>query len=572
VNLSALGEENTMSEPLSGALPGLRRRPRWVVLTRVVACAGLTAAATLLALHAGGAEAATGPSSGGLFTITSVASGRYTDVNGASKADGASVLQYNPTGYTNQQWTTRSAGGGAYTIVNAHSSMCLAVASGATTAGTAIVQNTCGSGNTGQQWTFSTTSAGISTIRSAKSGLCLSVRGASTDNGAVLEQAGCTGATNQQWLLDRLIRVSSWGPGVNTGGSGFTNQTIRQVVPVSAGGTAPRVRLSNLRGSASLAVGHVDIAVQSSGGTAVAGTHERVTFGGANAVTLAAGAERMSDPVRMIVASGQKLLISVYVSGSTGASTQHPAAHETTYVSSAGDHAAEDGAENYPSTKASWYFLGGLDVTSTTATGTLVAIGDSITDGSKSTDGTERRYPDYLARRLAAQSGGPKLAVVNAGIGGNRVTQDAGDTYGISAVHRFSHDALSQTGVKDVIVLEGINDILHIGGLHSTDITNGYQTMIDQAHAAGVKIYGATLLPFGGNTGFNSSRETVRQNVNTWIRAGHFDGYFDFDAALRDPNDTTKMRAAYDSGDHLHPGDAGYEVMANAVNLSKLAY
>ena len=367
--------------------------------------------------------------------------------------------------------------------------------------------------------------------------------------------------------------VGSWGPGVNAGGPGFTNQTIREVVHVSAGGTAPRLRLSNLHGTTALTIGHVDLAAQSTGGTATTGTHHRVTFAGSATATIQPGHEQVSDPVSMTVSTNENLLVSVYVPGTTGASTWHPSSADTTYVSATGDHAADDGTSRYPSTKSSWHFLSGLEVTSTTATGTLVAFGDSITDGAKSSKGTNRRYPDYLARRLAAVSGGPRLGVVNAGIGGNRVLTNAGNTYGDRALDRFAHDALDQPSVKDVILLEGINDITNSSSLTAKQLTDAYQTLITKAHNAGVAVYGGTITPFGHFSGYTAGRESIRQAVNKWIRtSGAFDGVIDFDAAIRDPRETTRILPAYDSGDHLHPGDRGYQAMANTVNLAALRY
>ncbi|GHG41581.1 MULTISPECIES: SGNH/GDSL hydrolase family protein [Amycolatopsis] len=367
--------------------------------------------------------------------------------------------------------------------------------------------------------------------------------------------------------------VGSWGPGVNAGGPGFTNQTIRQVVHVSAGGTAPRLRLSNLHGTTPLTIGHVDLATQATAGTATTGTHHQVTFAGSTSATIQPGREQLSDPVSMTVNTNQNLLVSVYVPGTTGASTWHPSSADTTYVSTTGDHATDDSTSRYPSTKNSWHFLSGLEVTSTTATGTLVAFGDSITDGLKSSKGTNRRYPDYLARRLATVIGGPQLGVVNAGISGNRVLTDAGSTNGNSALHRFAHDALAQPNVKDVILLEGINDITTNSTLTAKQLTDAYQTLITQAHQAGVAVYGGTITPFGHFSGYTTGRENIRQAVNKWIRtSGTFDGVADFDAAIRDPAETTRILPTYDSGDHLHPGDRGYQAMANAVNLAALRY
>jgi lysophospholipase L1-like esterase len=397
---------------------------------------------------------------------------------------------------------------------------------------------------------------------------CPDITAGSLAHGAAAGQGVCA---RRQWRPDPL-GVGVFGPGNSPGGLGLSDRTVRQIAHVTAGGTAPRVRLSNLYGSGPLAVGHVDVAVRATGGTALRGSHHQVTFGGAPALTLAAGEEMTGDAIDMTVTADEDLLVSVYVSNSLTASTWHAGANATTWVSGPGDHAGEDGTQNYPATTTSWYLLGGISVASPTAAATLVAFGDSITDGYGSGDDANRRYPDFLARRLAGMAGGPKLSVVNAGIGGNRVLTDAGIMYGPSATHRFAHDALGQPGVKDVIVLEGVNDIRN-GPPAPRELIDAYATLIGQAHAAGVRIYGGTILPFEGSFGWSPEKERVRASVNDWIRtSGAFDGIVDFDAAIRDADDPVRMNHAYDSGDHLHPSAAGYRAMADAVDLRTLAY
>ncbi|MET8945769.1 SGNH/GDSL hydrolase family protein [Streptomyces sp. NPDC004542] len=365
-------------------------------------------------------------------------------------------------------------------------------------------------------------------------------------------------------------QVAAWSTGLNQGGPGFSDQTIREVVHLSSGGSTVRLQLSNLRGTSTLTVGHVDVAVQSSGGVPVAGTHHRVTFGGSTGVTLAVGAEQVSDEVALSTSADENLLVSIYVSNTIDTSSWHPNAQATTWISSSGDHAADDTVASYPTHTYASYLLGGLWVNSATAAGTLVALGDSITDGVKSSVNADRRYPDDLARRLAAVSGGPHLSVANVGIGGNRVLADGSANSGLSALHRFAHDALAQPNVKTVLLLEGINDITY-NSASASSITSGYQTLITQAHAAGVRVVAATVMPFNGMSGYTAARETIRQQVNTWIRtSGAFDAVLDFDLAVRNPADATTLLPAYDSGDHIHPNDAGYQAMADAVTLSAL--
>ncbi|SDT20957.1 SGNH/GDSL hydrolase family protein [Actinoplanes derwentensis] len=369
-------------------------------------------------------------------------------------------------------------------------------------------------------------------------------------------------------------RAGVWAPAVEAmpADAGVVSDvTIRHVVYASAGGSAPRVRVSNLYGTAPLVVGHVDLAEQSLGGVAKTGSHHRLTFGGADTVTVPAGAERFSDPAVMTVTAGQNLLISVYVRENPGVVTAHRHALMNTYVSVPGDHADDDSSADFPGRRGSWYYLSGLDLLGPVAGGTIVAFGDSLTDGYSSTPLTNRRYPDYLARRLDAVRGGAKRTVVNAGIASNRVLRDStGSTGGgLSALNRFEHDALSHENVRSVIVFEGVNDIT--GDATAAQLQEGYQRLADLAHQRGVTVYGATILPFGGFAAHNPAREAVRQQVNDWIRAGNaFDGYFDFDAKVCDPADRTRLRADYAHSDSLHLTDAGMSALADTVDLFAL--
>lgn len=314
------------------------------------------------------------------------------------------------------------------------------------------------------------------------------------------------------------------------------------------------------------------MAAQSSGGAAVPGTHHTVTFGGVGNPTIAAGAELTSDVIPMSVTAGENLLVSLYVRGTTGASTFHREAFQTSYLSAAGsgNHAGEDGAANFTTPVWSWYYLSGVDVVpGAVTTGTVVAFGDSITDGYNSTTDANRRWPDFLAARLQSVSGGQRLGVGDAGISGNMVLRATGwEPNGLGGVDRFAHDALGQPGVKDVIFLEGINDINNNSSLTADQLISGYQNIIAQAHTAGVRIIGGTLLP---NSTQSSTQAGMRATVNNWIRtSGAFDAVVDFDAVMRDPNNPGQLLPAYDSGDHLHPNDAGMQAMANAIDLSTL--
>lgn len=369
-------------------------------------------------------------------------------------------------------------------------------------------------------------------------------------------------------------RFASWGPSMTTGGPIFDDQTIRMVVHPSIGGTLPRIRLSNLRSTTPLVVGAVDVAEQASGATARPGTHHTVTFAGEKAVTIPTGAEMLSDPVHLTVGAEQNLLVSIDLPQATSSATWHSDAFDTTYVSGPGNHTRDDGAANYPTATTSWYYLSGVEVRSTGATGTVVTFGDSITDGYNTPIGAYATWPDDLARRLG---GAHPLGVVNAGIGGNRVLTDVPNIWqGISAIKRFGHDALRQPGVRDVILLEGINDIGNNAGpngapLTAPDLIAGYRNLIAQAHAAGVRIIGATMLPDFGNGYYSDSAEAIRQAANDWIRfGGAFDGVVDFDQVMRDPADPVALKPAFDAGDHIHPNAAGMQAMASAVNLRLL--
>jgi lysophospholipase L1-like esterase len=371
-------------------------------------------------------------------------------------------------------------------------------------------------------------------------------------------------------------RVSAWSPSMTTGGPAFDDQTIRMVAHTSIAGSDARITLSNRYSDTPLDVGAVDVAVQASGADAKPGTTLSVTFGHSGHVTIPAGEQAISDVIPIAVSAGENLLVSLYVPGATGTSTWHSDAFDTTYTAP-GDHTGDDSAAAFRTTTTSWYYLAGLDVMSPAAKGTVVAFGDSITDGYHSSTGTYTRWPDFLARRLGAEPGPQKLSVVDAGIGGNRVLTDVPNLWqGVSALKRFRHDALGQPGVKDVILFEGINDIGNNAGpggapLTAQNLIDGYRTLIDEAHAARVHIIGATLTPDKGNGYYSPSAETIRQTVNQWIRtSGAFDGVVDFDQAMRDPADPAALNPAYDAGDHIHPGDAGMKALADAIDLRLL--
>jgi lysophospholipase L1-like esterase len=348
---------------------------------------------------------------------------------------------------------------------------------------------------------------------------------------------------------------------------GFDDQTIRDIVWTSAGGQAARIRLSNQFGTRPVTFGQIDIGLSAGGPFVVSGTSHRVTFDGSTSVTIAPGAAVVSDPVAMTIPAQTDLAVSLYTSGPTGPATYHSDAQQINYLSAPedGDYADSESAAGFTITSQHWYFLDEVDVQAGPAAGgTIVAFGDSITDGYHSTVGADERWPNDLARRLLTAS---KNSVVDEGISGNRVLA-ASDLFGMSAEARFLQDAADVSGARYVILLEGINDI----GFTLTPVAQliaGYETLIADAHAAGLKIFGATLTPFQGSGYYSVAGEAEREAINRWIRtSGAFDGVIDFDQAVRDPADPLRLLPAYDCGDHLHPNDAGYQAMADAISLA----
>jgi len=359
-------------------------------------------------------------------------------------------------------------------------------------------------------------------------------------------------------------------------GPDLGNTTIRQFVRLSAGGRQLRVRFSNETGTRPLVIGAARIALPGPApGSVDPGGGRALTFGGATSITVPPGQPAVSDPVALAVPALQTLAVSLYLPQPTGPAVIHRDGEQTAFVSARGDSTA---AAALPAATRSTmrFFLSGVEVTA--AGGTVVMLGDSITDGARSGTDADRRWPDLLAERLAA-AGGPAVGVVNAGISGNRLLRDdRGSAYGPSALSRFDRDVLAVPGVRWVVVLEGINDIGHSGTSDRTDraatvdqTVAGLQQVVARARRHGLKAICATLTPFEGTGlgGYYTPRgEAKRQAVNAWIRNGNgCDGVIDFDAVLRDPARPSRLKPEFDSGDHLHPGAAGYRAMAAAVDL-----
>jgi lysophospholipase L1-like esterase len=353
---------------------------------------------------------------------------------------------------------------------------------------------------------------------------------------------------------------------------GFSDQTIRDIVYLSAGGDAVRVHLSNLFGTRPLRIGGASVGIVLDGRELVPASSRRLTFAGRLAVTIPAGSAVTSDPLTGTVAPLAELAISIYLPGATGPATSHQYAGQTTFVA-AGDRVADASGASFNRRLPSWYFATEVDVRTATADGTIVAFGDSITDGVGSEAGSDDRWPNFLARRLEAALGDRAPGVVDEGIGGNRVLSGS-RCFGQSALARFERDALSEPGVRAVIVLEGINDIGFTRGratacttplnrpMTAARIEAGYLALIAMARARGIKIYLGTLTPA-------PAREPLRSQVNRWIMTSHAaDGVIDFAAATSAPGDPRYFNPAYNSGDSVHPNDLGYAMMANAIPLA----
>jgi lysophospholipase L1-like esterase len=358
----------------------------------------------------------------------------------------------------------------------------------------------------------------------------------------------------------------------------LSNQTLRLIVHASVGGSRARIRVSNEMGSTPLTIGTARIALRASAASTVAGTDRQLLFGGRASVTIPAGAAVLSDPATFNVPPFADLAVSLYLPGSSRVTTMHNVALQTSYVSTAGDRSATASLP-VQRTISTWPFLTEVDVSGAysglSASAALAAFGDSLTDGQASTANANRRWPDALARRLQMELGvAGNIGVSNRGISGNSLLTEYPTSLlaGRRGLERFDRDVLATSGVRWVIVLIGINDIVYSPASRPLPVENlidGHQQLITRAHARGLKAIGATLTPFEGLSYYNATRETVRRRFNDWIRAASaYDAVVDFDLAMRDPARPTRLKPAYDSGDHLHPNNAGYQAMAQGVPLT----
>ena len=357
----------------------------------------------------------------------------------------------------------------------------------------------------------------------------------------------------------------------NTDGSLATPVTLRQIVHVSLGGSSVRVVLTNEFGTEPLLVEKAGVALSSKIGAIDAATQRPLTFGGQAKVTVPAGALAVSDPVNIKLPALSDLAVSIYFPGQLQHQiTAHGFADQTNYEA-AGDQ-VEAATLDAARTFFAWRFLKNIDVAASPDAGAIVAFGDSITDGALSTRDANARWPDILARRLAGNPKTASLGILNQGIGGNRLLHD---NTGPSALARLDRDVIAQPGAKYLIILEGINDIGHTDDpnrpydpVTAHELLFALGQMADRAHTHGLKVIGATLTPYVGAKYSSPAGEKLRQAENEFIRhSGKFDGVIDFDKVAEDPAHPGSFLPAYDSGDHLHPKDAGYKAMGEAIDL-----
>src|SRR5262247_113908 len=358
-------------------------------------------------------------------------------------------------------------------------------------------------------------------------------------------------------------------------GAAFANHTLRMIPRVSIGGSVLRVRISNAYGTRPLVIGATSVGLRSAGPAVVPGSSRRLTFGGEAGATIAVGALVVSDPVELTFAPLSDLAVSVHLPGdlpvSFGITGRY--ARQTNYISPPGDFAAE---ENMPVGRLTddWYFVCGVDVVAPPEAGAVVAVGDSLTDANISTHDGHHSWPSQLARRLIARTGGRGMAVMNQGLGGNRILHDI---RGDSGLRRFDRDVLAQPAVTHTIIMLGTNDLRNRWRkpeeeVNAAQMIAGLKQFAVRGHAARIKVIAATLTPFENETflpgAWNPTREGIRQEVNQWMRkTDAFDAIVDFDQALRDPDHPTRMLPIYDCDDHLHPSDLGYRAMGDAIDL-----
>jgi lysophospholipase L1-like esterase len=387
-------------------------------------------------------------------------------------------------------------------------------------------------------------------------------------------------APEPQWVGARVGSwVGSWAAApVSAEGDSFrlfSGVTLRETAHISLGGNKIRLRFTNEFGVDPLTIGDVHVALSAGGASIQPASDRGVTFGGATSVSISPGAAVFSDPVAFTVAPLADVAVSFYLPPQImRGETFHSFAGQDNYVADGHSPAAPELPQ--PATLTSWYFFDGIDVAAVPGSRAIVAFGDSITDGVRSTHNMNRRWPDVLAARLSQNSASSRVGVLNEGIGANHLLYRG---YGPNALARFDRDVLAQSDVRSVIVLESINDIGGLADVQSpwlavtaSQLEFGFTQLADRAHEHGLKIFGATITPYGGAGYYSDEGEQVREAVNDWMRtSGVFDGVVDFDKITRDPAHPARFNPAYDSGDHLHPNDAGYKAMGDGIDLTLFA-
>lgn len=361
--------------------------------------------------------------------------------------------------------------------------------------------------------------------------------------------------------------VITWGASAYALGESAADRGYRMVVHTSVGGRDLRVRLSNAFGHQPVTFDSVYAGRRLEGAALLRGSNRRLTFDGSSSVTVEPGATVYSDPLPGTLAAGSDLVVSLHTPDAAGPVTGHGMALQTSYATR-GDHTAEESGAHWTEPISSWFYLDAVSVRTPAATGAVVALGDSITDGWQSTGDRNRRWPDYLARRLQKAHTTIK-GVADEGISSNRVLSDGTAP---SALNRLDRDVLSQPGVRTVFLFEGVNDLKAHSGVTAADLISGYREIVDRSHDAGKCVVVSTIAPFKGWPEWDTDAEAVRQEVNDFVRshADEFDAVSDFDRVLRSPYDHERMLPVFDGGDHIHPNDKGMQAMADSVDLNSL--
>ncbi|MED7947569.1 RICIN domain-containing protein [Streptomyces sp. BE20] len=491
------------------------------------------------------------------------------DVSGGDTTNGAGVVQQSCGPALSQQWRLEDTSAGYVHVIARHSSKCLNVQGKSTADGAAILQRQCTTGSN-DDWKLEDAGNGYNRLVARHSGKCLDVSAGSTAQGAALVQWTCNGAGSQRFARSSpTTRLVTWGASTDKlAQPAAQNLTHRLIVHTSAGGSGLGIRLSNAFGDQPVTFGAAWVGQRSAGAAVTPGTNRPLTFGSLGSVTVPAGGSVYSDQLTGAVQPDSDLAVSLYVQQASGVLTGHNVASQTSYSAPAGDHAADESQTSYTDTSTSWAYLDALVVDAPVGTGAVATLGDSITDGFKSPTNLNHRWPDFLAARLRNSTDTLIKGVANEGITGNKVLIDGA---GQSAISRLDRDVLTQPGLKTIVLLEGVNDINHTTTLTAQQLIDGYTDIVNRAHAAGVCVVGATVMPFeGGTQKWTPEKDALRNEVNAFIRTGGiFDAVVDTDAALRDPAHPSRLLPQYDN-DHLHPNDAGRQAIADSISLDKL--